>query len=34
MAELQNNMSKYIKSGLGIVSVAVAITAIVNAWDI
>ncbi len=34
MAEIQNNFGKYIKTGLGIVSIAVAVTAIVNAWDI
>jgi hypothetical protein len=34
MAEMQNNFGKYIKTGLGIVSIAVAVTAIVNAWDI
>jgi hypothetical protein len=34
MAEIQNNFGKYIKTGLGVVSIAVAVTAIVNAWDI
>jgi len=34
MAEIQKNFGKYIKTGLGIVSIAVAVTAIVNAWDI
>jgi hypothetical protein len=34
MAEIQKNFGKYIKTGLGVVSIAVAVTAIVNAWDI